>query len=306
MKLFLLLFLLSLSTLSQAQTLEGIASYYGPGFHGRSTSTGETFDKNAYTCAAKVFPYGTILRVTNLENNRSTQVRVNDCGPHVAGRIVDLSEGAAKQIDMLGKNLADVSVEVVSIGSDGPTCNRGAWSRGDRQDIDWAARQSEFIVQPNMTRGATASNANALTPKSPGTSSDTRRSLSEMLTTSDGPNSYGNSTTVRGEAILSPPPVAPSNANTETTTPPRTPTTTNTPDSSGPLYAVQLIAVKKRSNADDLKDQLTEAGFSDAVVIKGGEFYRVFSKPVAFRAQAEYWKERLKEAGFDGLVRRIQ
>lgn len=303
MKSLILIICLSLSAIVHAQTLEGIASYYGPQFHGRSTSTGETFDKNAYTCAAKVFPYGTILRVTNQENNRTTQVRVNDCGPHVAGRIVDLSEGAARQIDMLGKNLANVRVEVVSLGTDGPTCNRGAWSRGGRQPINWLARQAEFAVTPNVTRGANAGNNTTLTARSP----NTGRTLSEILAEQNGPSSYGNSTRVEASAILSPPPVAPTGTNPDNTTAPTIQTTdTNVMDPDGPLYAVQLVAVKQRSNADAMIAKLAEAGFTDAVVLKGGDYYRVFSKPVGFRVQAEYWEERLKEAGFQGMIRRIQ
>ncbi|MEM8582983.1 MAG: septal ring lytic transglycosylase RlpA family protein [Bacteroidota bacterium] len=320
MKSILLCFLvgLGLGTTAIAQTLEGIASYYGPNFHGKSTSTGETFDKNGYTCAAKVFPYGTILKVTNLENGRSTQVRVNDCGPHIAGRIVDLSEGAARQIDMLGKNLADVRVEVLSNGTDGPTCNRGAWSRGGRQAIDWTARQAEYAVQPEMTQGpGSAANSGNSSSIQQNTSPNPNASLSELLAARGSETGSENSDTrVSGTAILSPPPVAPTPENrsqTESSTTnqtsqnrPSTRRPSNTIDTEGPLYAVQLVAVRQRSNADGMIARLADAGFADAVVIKGGEFYRVFAQPVAFRAQAEYWKERLKEAGFDGIVRRIQ
>lgn len=328
MKSILLCFLvgLGLGTTVIAQTLEGIASYYGPNFHGKSTSTGETFDKNGYTCAAKVVPYGTILKVTNLENGLSTQVRVNDCGPHVEGRVVDLSEGAARQIDMLGKNLAPVRVEIISMGTDGPTCSRGAWSRGGRQPIDWTSRQAEFAVTPEMTRGPSASNTNEPANNTPqSTNPPAGASLSEILANSrSSSTSESPSTRVSTSAILSPPPVAPTSGNTnpaedideapsagtESQSPPPPPParrqSSNTLNTEGPLYAVQVLAVRQRSNADVMVDRLADSGFEGAVVIRGGEFYRVFAQPVAFRAQAEYWKERLAEAGYDGIIRRIQ
>ncbi|RPI05961.1 MAG: septal ring lytic transglycosylase RlpA family protein, partial [Ignavibacteriae bacterium] len=71
-------------------TLEGIASYYAHDFHGKLTSNGETFDMNGLTAAHRTFPFGTMVRVTNLENNKVVVVRVNDRGPFVEGRMMDL------------------------------------------------------------------------------------------------------------------------------------------------------------------------------------------------------------------------
>lgn len=78
----------------------GTASWYGNKFHGRRTASGERYDMQAYTAAHKTLPFGTILRVTNLDNNKSVLVRVNDRGPFVRGRIIDLSHVAAKEIDV--------------------------------------------------------------------------------------------------------------------------------------------------------------------------------------------------------------
>lgn len=88
---------------------EGTASWYGPGFHGRKTANGERFDTQELTCAHKSLPFNTILKVTNLENGRYTIVRVNDRGPYVRGRIVDLSNAAKNEIGMGG--LAKVRIE---------------------------------------------------------------------------------------------------------------------------------------------------------------------------------------------------
>ncbi|TDR32975.1 septal ring lytic transglycosylase RlpA family protein [Hydromonas duriensis] len=91
----------------------GVASYYGPGFHGRRTANGETFNMNAMTAAHRTLPFGTKLKVTNLNNGQSTIVRVNDRGPYVGGRIIDLSVAAAKQIGSTTSGTAQVKLEVV-------------------------------------------------------------------------------------------------------------------------------------------------------------------------------------------------
>jgi rare lipoprotein A len=91
-------------------TETGMASWYGPGFHGRKTANGERFDTYALTCAHKTLPFNTILKVTNLENGRYTVVRVNDRGPYSKGRIIDLSNVAKNEIGMAG--LAKVKIEL--------------------------------------------------------------------------------------------------------------------------------------------------------------------------------------------------
>lgn len=94
----------------------GTASWYGGEFHGRATSSGETFDMNGLTAAHRDLPLGTVIEVTNLGNGRQVQVRVNDRGPFVRNRILDLSFGAAKAIDMVGSGLAEVELRVISLG----------------------------------------------------------------------------------------------------------------------------------------------------------------------------------------------
>ncbi|GAB6038051.1 septal ring lytic transglycosylase RlpA family protein [Fundidesulfovibrio butyratiphilus] len=92
---------------------EGVASWYGPDFHGKRTACGETYDMCEMTCAHKVLPMNTMLSVTNLENGRQVHVRVNDRGPFVSGRIVDLSRGAALALGMTGKGTARVRLATV-------------------------------------------------------------------------------------------------------------------------------------------------------------------------------------------------
>jgi rare lipoprotein A len=78
----------------------GVASWYGGRFHGRRTASGERFDLNALTAAHRTLPFGTVVRVRSLDNGREVDVRINDRGPHVAGRIIDLSHAAAKALDL--------------------------------------------------------------------------------------------------------------------------------------------------------------------------------------------------------------
>ena len=89
----------------------GIASWYGPGFHGKATSSGEIYDQHAMTAAHRVLPLGTRVVVTNLENGRSVGVRVNDRGPFVDGRILDLSYAAATALGVVGPGTALVSID---------------------------------------------------------------------------------------------------------------------------------------------------------------------------------------------------
>lgn len=91
------------------------ASFYADAFHGKLTSSGEKFDMNDYTCAHKELPFGTILKVTNLKNGLTVNVRVNDRGPFVAGREIDLSCAAAKALKMTGDGTVKVKLEIVKL-----------------------------------------------------------------------------------------------------------------------------------------------------------------------------------------------
>lgn len=93
---------------AKAYLEEGLASYYGPGLAGRPTASGEKFNPKAFTAAHRKLPFGACLRVVNMENGRSVEVRVNDRGPFVQGRVVDVSTAAAKQLGMTEKGLARV------------------------------------------------------------------------------------------------------------------------------------------------------------------------------------------------------
>lgn len=91
----------------------GKASWYGPGFHGRRTASGESYNMNGYSAAHRSYPFGTRLCVHNLNNDRKVAVRVNDRGPFVRGRVVDVSRGAAQSLGMIRSGTAPVKVSVI-------------------------------------------------------------------------------------------------------------------------------------------------------------------------------------------------
>ena len=97
-------------------TEQGTASWYGPNFDGKPTASGEKFNQSAMTAAHKTYPFGTVVRVTNLRNGRSVEVRINDRWPFVTGRIIDLSRGAAKKIDMIQAGTVPVRLDVLRWG----------------------------------------------------------------------------------------------------------------------------------------------------------------------------------------------
>ncbi len=92
----------------------GIASWYGSDFHGKPTASGEIYNMYSMTAAHKTLPLGTYVKVTNLENGRSVIVKINDRGPFVKGRIIDLTYTAAKKLDMIHKGTARVRINIVS------------------------------------------------------------------------------------------------------------------------------------------------------------------------------------------------
>lgn len=91
----------------------GLASYYAHKFHGRQTANGEIFDMYGLSAAHRELPLGTIIRVTHLGNGRSLELRINDRGPFITGRILDLSLGAAQRLDMIEAGVAEVRIDII-------------------------------------------------------------------------------------------------------------------------------------------------------------------------------------------------
>ena len=93
----------------------GTASWYGPGFHGKKTASGERFDQNKLTAAHRSLPLDTVVKVTNLENGKAVKVSINDRGPYVGKRVIDLSHAAARKLDMTDDGTARVRIEVAEL-----------------------------------------------------------------------------------------------------------------------------------------------------------------------------------------------
>ncbi len=139
-----MLFFILLAALSSfvMGTETGGASWYGGKFQGRLTANGEIFDTNKFTAAHKTLPFNTIVRVTNLSNNKSVLVRINDRGPFVAGRIIDLSRAAAEKIGLVGKGVVQVKLTVVT----DTTKLFGAENPPDFAGLKPSGRGSESLV----------------------------------------------------------------------------------------------------------------------------------------------------------------
>ena len=123
----------------------GIASWYGPGFHGKLTANGEIFDQSKVSAAHRTLPMPSIVRVTNLENGRSIKVRVNDRGPFAHGRIIDLSKRAAELLDFRRKGTAKVRVQILEAESqqlaDKPKAPKGEVDRPEAAPVETVAVQ---------------------------------------------------------------------------------------------------------------------------------------------------------------------
>jgi rare lipoprotein A len=101
------------ATQQQSKSETGVASYYADKYHGKQTASGEIFDMHALTAAHPTYKFGTRVKVTHLENKRSVTVRINDRGPFIKGRVIDLSLAAAKELQMVKSGIAQVKLEIV-------------------------------------------------------------------------------------------------------------------------------------------------------------------------------------------------
>lgn len=126
----------------------GIASWYGPGFDGRLTSSRTRFDQNALTAAHRTLPFNTVVEVVNLENDKSVEVLINDRGPYARNRIIDLSRAAADEIDMLDSGVAEVEIVLVEAGGTIPEdLNRPTFTiqLGEYNRLRYAERFADSI-----------------------------------------------------------------------------------------------------------------------------------------------------------------
>ncbi|WP_116125581.1 septal ring lytic transglycosylase RlpA family protein [Lewinella sp. IMCC34183] len=251
-----------------AQSSEGLASYYADRFHDKPTSTGETYNKNALTAASKEYPYNTLLQVTNVASGKTVRVRVNDCGPHHPDRIIDLSGAAGRKIGLLRTGTAKVKLRVIEIGDDGPTCNRGAWSRAERKR---KADAKNGPVPPTVTTVAVTPPP-AAQPAAPAPPATVAPAPAAPALTAKG--------VAPGRRIFA---------------------------DDALLYGVQVGAFGKENNAATLVQALKDKGFPDAWSEPAGKVFRVYTGHYYFQDEARNLRDRVRRAGYaDAAVRRVQ
>ncbi len=125
----------------------GIASWYGDPYHGRAAANGEIYDMEKMTAAHRTLAFGSWVRVTNLTNNKTVEVRITDRGPFIDGRIIDLSRAAARAIDLLGPGIAQVRVDIIPSPAGAATQALYAIQIGAFQDRDRAERLRDSMKE---------------------------------------------------------------------------------------------------------------------------------------------------------------
>ena len=133
-------------------TERGLASWYGADFAGLPTASGEIFDPGRVSAAHRALPLGTVVDVTNEKNGRTVRVRINDRGPFIAGRIVDLSRAAAEEIGSVVDGVVPVTLTVVSLGSGRRTASARKGTADEAAATSWAVQAGAFASEENASR----------------------------------------------------------------------------------------------------------------------------------------------------------
>lgn len=242
----------------------GIASWYGDPFHGRKTASGEIYDKRIVTAAHKTLPLPSTVRVTNLENGRVLTVRVNDRGPFVNSRIIDMSQRGAQLLGFERQGVARVRVEVVGSDDDRFVLREVTTPRGEKQAVTAAPRKSVKVASLPPPEGDSGNSA--LSQSTPVTRPATR---SEPLTLKGGDQSQV------GQVRVVP------------TVPTR-------------LF-VQAGSFTQFQNADRLRSKLAAVGpaFIDHVLVDQRDFFRVRVGPVDSVERADQLLDLSLNAGAD-------
>ena len=246
---------------------EGVASWYGGEFNGRPTASGEIFNDSQLTAAHPILPFGTMLKVTNQHNNKSVTVRVNDRGPFVAARIIDLSRAAAQQLDMVSTGTAPVIVESL-------------------HEVSLPARPNQTAaIQPVTTTLPPAQTMSTEPYRElsiqPGESIQVRSASVEPYSTMNGSNPSIQNMAASNTARFQP-------AIPETFT--------------GKQYRVQVGAYKQPQHAVEAFEKLKNAGLNPAYE-RHGDYYRVVLSGLK-QDELRTLSERLGTAGFKEVLLR--
>jgi len=242
----------------------GVASWYGPGFHGHSTANGETYDQRDHTAAHRTLQMPSIVRVTNLENGRSTVVRINDRGPYARSRVIDLSRAAAQDLDMLRHGTAHVRID--QLPTESMAVKEVALSGGG------AAEQEAAVAQVAAGRR---------NPAAPTTSPSIAQSP---------PAPPPQEVFVRTE----PPPAARSSAGATVTS------IASAASQSSASFYVQTGAFSSMANAERQRGMISSYGTTEIFQASSGsrEVYRVRLGPYTTPDAAGIVADRLKRSGY--------
>lgn len=299
----------------------GIASWYGPGFHGNRTANGEAYDQHQISAAHRTLPMPSIVRVTNLDNGRSAVVRINDRGPFARGRIIDMSRAGAQELgfDLIGT--AKVRVELlraeseivkqIALAGGGKEQQLAALATGVQPSpppVQVAAAPPPPPPSPPPAEAAPAPQVAALPPSDRGVTSQSLPPPPGAASTPApaavppaqtgapapvpaGPGPYGSST-VR--------PLAPPAPGARYTPPPPPPPGRAVASSGANQIFVQAGAFAQIENADKLSRDLARFGATrvSPVTVSGRELYRVRIGPIQTVDQADATLERVVQAGY--------
>ena len=257
----------------------GIASWYGEEFAGRTTANGEIFDPLQFTAAHRTLPFGTVVDVTNPKTNQTVRVRINDRGPYIGGREIDLSYAAAQQIGLIDPGSGDVNIKVVHVGAGDaePPAPYEVKIDAPKEKVVIASSEPPKIEFPLPSHTTDADADFHVEVQSP-----TRRQVSaDGKTIEEVP--------LVGGAAASPKPIVAYSGKPKTVVVPKT-----------LKYVVQVGAFAVESNAKQLQTQLTRIGQQSFV--DHDELYRVRIGPFPTRDQAVKTRSALEASGISAII----
>jgi rare lipoprotein A len=309
--------LLHLSAAAQWTWQEtGNASYYADKFHGRSTASGERYNKNELTAAHRTLPMGSIVRVTHARNGQSVEVRINDCGPHNSERVIDLSRAAAEEIQLIADGVAPVILALVEPGEGHCACDR----KKQWDPSPWKAKEvvlaieTEEVVAPQPEPTQTTLPEENKQPKPIAETAPVSPTPQEPPTTEEPPTKQESPSTQEPPTPQESPTKQEPPSTQESRTPQESPTKQEPPstqESPSTGIVLQLGAFGNKDNANNFIQKINNQGFSNLFVkeFSQGEktLYRVYLGVFLSKTEAETAQKELKEkAGIEGVVTELK
>ncbi len=262
----------TLSAQTEILKSDAIASFYGDDYHGRPTSSGEIFNMNALTAAHKTLPFGTMVEVTNLSNGRKVTVRINDRGPYIDGREIDLSKAAAEQLDMLKTGTARVSMRLAGNAASAAAAATLAPSASQTVASQAPVKQAPAVNQAAQPKANVTANAAV----SPGATSTANSMTATPITAIP-------SATAPAVSVSAIPPAL-----------------TATAQITGVSWRIQLGSFSQEENATRLVVRLRNEGFNPAFE-RHENMVRVVLSGIR-DSELPSFKEKLRLAGYTDIL----